>query len=170
MNAVRVLVQPEHHGSQLQPGGPTLGPVDQGGDLVGPQWPSGDALQKTGRIGIVEGQLGLADLGQSPTQAVAAPGDGRVHPCRQDEVDVGGRQLDEPAQIGEQGGVGQLVEIVQHQDRLGQLGQEPGEGFQERGPQSASVEGHQLAQLGRLGVHRGQSLQEALREADRVVV
>ena len=52
----------------------------------------------------------------------------------------------------------------------GSSAKNPASAFQERGPQPASVEGHQLAQLGRLGVHRGQSLQEALGEADRVVV
>ncbi len=91
---------------QLQAGGPALGPLDQGRDLVGAQRPAGDPLQESAPSRLVEGQLGLADLDHGAAQPVVAPGDGRVHPGGQDQVDLGREQVDEASQVGDEGGVG----------------------------------------------------------------
>ena len=50
-----------------------------------------------------------------------APGEGRVDARRQDHVDLGWEQFDEPTEVGDQRGIGEVMEIIEDDDRFGQL-------------------------------------------------
>ena len=120
---VGVFVEPEGHPGQLQPGGPTFGASHQGGDAVGLECPSRDALEEHGRVDLIERQVDLADLGELPGQPMPAPGDGEVGPGGQDQMDVPGKAVDQVSEVGEEHRVGQMVEIVEDDDHFGELGQ-----------------------------------------------
>ena len=79
---VCVEVESEGHAGQLKPGGPTLGAVDQSGHAVRSQGPASNPLEELCGVGIIESQVGLADLGEIAAYSVAAPGDGKIDPRR----------------------------------------------------------------------------------------
>ena len=167
---VGVLVEPEGHPGQLQPGGPSFGPCHQGGHAVGPQGPPGDLLEQKGRVDVIEGQVGLADLDQLLGEPMAAPGDGEIGPGRQDQMDVGREAVDQAAEVGEEHRVGQVVQVVEDDDHFGELGQLGLERLQQWRSEPAAVQGHQRGEIGEVRVDGGEPLQQALGEADGIVV
>ncbi len=64
----------------------------------------------------------------------------------------------------------ELVEVVEHDDRLGQVLRAGAEGLEQRGAQSAAVHGDQGGEVGQVGARPRPSLQEPLGEPDRIVV
>ena len=91
---VGVVVEPERHPGELQPGGPSFGACHQGGHAVGLQGPPGDVLEEKGGVDVIEGQVELADLGELLGQPMPAPGDGEIGPGRQDQMDIGRETVD----------------------------------------------------------------------------
>ena len=104
---VRILVEPERHPCQLKPGGPPFGSCDQRGHPVDAECPTGDVLEQRGRVDVVEGQVGLADLGQLVAHPVATPCNGEIGPGRKHQMNIGWKQIGQPAQIGDEDGVRQ---------------------------------------------------------------
>ena len=112
----------------------------------------------------------LADLDQLLVEPVPTPGDGQVGPRRQDQVDIGWNKMGEAAEVGDEGGIRQMVEVVEDDDHLGELGQLGLQRFEQRGTEPATVQGHQGGQVGEVGVDGGQTPEQSVGEADRVVV
>ena len=80
-------------------------------------------------------------LGELTGEAVVAPGDRGIDPGGQHQVDVGGQPLRQLAQIGDEGGIGQQVQVVEDDDRRGGLVQLGPEGLEQGRSQPTAVQG-----------------------------
>jgi hypothetical protein len=123
-----------------------------------------------GGLEIVEGHLVLADLGEVTVEPVATPSQGWVDAGGEHQMDLRGQEVDEPAKVRYQCGVGQLVEVVDHDDHLGQLGHLGGQRLEEGEPDATSVKGHELGQLGELRIDVAQPDEQPPGETNRIVV
>ena len=119
---VRIVVEPEGHRGQLQSGGPAFGPGDQCGHPVNSERATGDALEQHRGVDLIEGQVGLADLCQLAVDTMATPGDRKIGARREHQMNIGRDQIDETTQIGEEDRVRKVVEVVEDDDDLGELG------------------------------------------------
>ena len=102
---VRIVVESEGHARQLESGGPPFRPGDQGGHAVGSDGPTGDLLEQKGRVDLVEGKIGLAQLGQFLVQSVTAPGNWEIGSAGQHQMNIGWKKVDEATQIGDKCGI-----------------------------------------------------------------
>ena len=118
---VWVFFQLQQDCRQLQPGGPALGPVHEGGDAVTAEVLPRDPLEELGRVGLVECKIRLTQLEDVELHAVTTPGDPHVGPGRHDHVGVRREQLDQLGHVAQQGDIGQAVQIVEDNDHLGEL-------------------------------------------------
>lgn len=101
---------------------------------------------------------------------MAAPCDGKVNPGGEHEMHVPGKQFHQAPEIGDEGGVRQVVEIVQNDDDLRQVDHLRSEFLEECITESFTVDRDQRAKAGKVSVDRGQSGQQPIGEADGVVV
>ena len=167
---LRIGMEPERDTGQLQSSGPALGAVDQNGHALLRQGPAGDVLEQLRRLRLIQGQVNLPELGQISSNPVAGEGHRRVNPRRKHQVDLGREQVDQAAQIRHQDAVGQVVQVVEDDDHLGELGHLRVECFEQGGPQPTAIHGHEWREFGHVGVDLSQRPQQALGEADGVIV
>ena len=159
---LRLGMEPERDTGQLQPGGPALGAVDQNGHALPGQGAAGDALDQLRRLRLTEGQVNLSELGQIASNPMSGQGHRRIHPRRKHQVDLGREQVDEAAQIRHQDAVRQVVQVVEDDDHLGELGHLHLECFEQGGPQPSTIHGHEWREFGHAGVDLSQPQQQAL--------
>ena len=95
---------------------------------------------KSGRVDLVEGQVGLADLDQLVVQPMTAPGNREVGPAGQHQMDIGRKKVGEATQIGDEHGIRKVVEVVKDDDHFGQLGHLGFESFEQWRTQPASMQ------------------------------
>ena len=167
---VWVFFQLQQDCRQLQPGGPALGPVHEGGDAVTAEVLPRDPLEELGRVGLVECKIRLTQLEDVELHAVTTPGDPHVGPGRHDHVGVRREQLDQLGHVAQQGDIGQAVQIVEDNDHLGELAELRTQCLKETAAKSPSGHRDQWPQVDHLGVDRRQSREELSGEADGVVV
>ena len=127
-------------------------------------------FEQQGRVDVIEGQVGLADLGQFSVEPMTTPRDGKISSCRQDQMDIGWKQICEATQIGDEDGIRQVVEVVEDDDHLGEIDQLGLECFEQWRTEAATVQGHQGGEVGKVWVHAGKAPKQSLGEADGVVV
>ena len=127
-------------------------------------------LEQCGRVVLVEGQIGLADLGQLPAHSMAAPGNREIGAGGQQQMNIGWKDIDEATQIRDEHGIRKVVEVVKDDDHLGQLGHLGFECFEQWRAEPASVQRNQGAEVGKVRIDGTETLEESLRETDGVVV
>ena len=101
----------------MQPGDPGFGQRDARG------------LEELAGLALSETQIGRADLGQVTGETELVQPQGQITPRREDRVHMLGELLQQPGQLGECFRRGQLVEIIDDQERavavLGEFRQDP---------------------------------------------
>ena len=130
-----VGVAQHRHRGQAQPGRPALGAGLEHGQVgVGQPGPEVVAVQQLGHLGHAEGQVGGPELAQLAGDEQPVQRQGRVGPGDQHQPEPGRGVADQQLQPPQDLGVGELVDVVEHQHhRRGQLA----EGLDERRRQPA---------------------------------
>ncbi len=167
---VRILVEPERHPRQLQPGGPAFCSGDERGHPVDSEWTTADVLEQLGRFDVIEGEVGLSDLCQLVAQAMATPRNGEISPGRKHQMNIGRKKIGQTSKIRNEDRVRKVVEIVEDDHDLGQVGQLYLESFEQWRTEPPSMERRQSSQIGEVRVDRRKSREKLLGEPDRVIV
>ena len=97
-------------------------------------------LQQNGRVDLIEGQVGLADLCQLLVEPMAAPSNGEIGPGGQHQVNIGRKKIDEATQIRDEDGVREVMKVVKNDDHLGELCHLRLESFEQRRAESPSMQ------------------------------
>ena len=123
-----------------------------------------------GRLGNIESQVGLTNLGHSPIHPVPAPCNWEVDSGRDHQVDIRRKEFNQPGEIGQEDGVRDVVQVVENDDDFWKICHLHSELLQQGGAQSAPVHDNQRAESGELGPDGAQSAQESSREMDWIIV
>ncbi len=167
---VCIVVEPERHSRQLQTGGPSFRTGDQSGHAVGSEGPTGDVLEQQGGVDLVEGQIGLADLQHPFVQPMSAPGNREIGTAGQHQMDIGRKEVDQATQIGDEHGIRKVVQVLENDDHLGQLGHLGFESFEQWRAEPPAVQRGQDGEIGKVRADGAQPPEEALGETDGVIV
>ena len=101
-----------------EPGRPALGPLPEDAHRGRLELGPAGAQQRAG-LGLGEGEIALADVGQIAGEPHAAEPQRRVDPRRGDDPQRGRRMPQEPVEVGDRGAVADLVQVVEDEhDRL----------------------------------------------------
>ena len=163
---VRVRLQGQRR--EAQPRGPSLGAQPQLADVRGGELDAG-GLEQVGRLGLGEGEVGLADLGQLPGEPEPAEPERRVHARGDHDPQRARRMPQQPVEVGEHAAVAHLVEVVEHQhDGLLELHQGVDQGGDQQVDALDRVDGERRDGLGHPG--GGEGVEHAAPEAAAIPV
>ena len=111
---VRALL--DRVGDQPEAGRPTLGPFVDGEDIaLGEVQPV--RLEELGGLGEPEEEVRVPDLAQAALHAEPTDPQRRIGAAGDEQLELLGSPLDQPAERGDRAGGGQLVDVVEHEHR-----------------------------------------------------
>ena len=85
-------------------------------------------------------------------------------------MDIGRKKIGEASQIGDEHGIRKVVEVVEDDDHLGQVGHLGFESFEQWRTEPASMQRGQGGEIRKARADGPESLKQAMGEADRVIV
>jgi hypothetical protein len=85
-------------------------------------------------------------------------------------MDIGWKDINQATQIRDEHGIRKVVEVLENDDHLGQLGHLGFEGIEQWRTEAASMQRGQGAEIGKVRVDGAEPLEKALGETDGVIV
>ena len=116
--AVAIGNTSEPEGREHQRCGPALRSLVEQADLVGAQVEAVPLHEELLRLGLGEGEIRGADLGEHPRCAVPGQAERGIRPRQQDQPDVRRERLDRPVEGREALRIGHGVQVVEHHDEV----------------------------------------------------